>query len=91
MESFEADLNVSGIDGPVPAVFIRAPRFVRLGDDVEVLASCRGEAVLVREDHVLAATFHPELTDDDRLHRMFVDVVSGRHRQSGSAATRVAS
>ena len=74
VDSFETDLDVAGVGADVPAMFIRAPRFRSLGSGVEVLGSHRGEPVLVREGRVLAATFHPELTGDDRLHRLFLDL-----------------
>jgi 5'-phosphate synthase pdxT subunit len=64
----------SGEPSPLPLVFIRAPRIERVGDRVEVLARHRGEPVLVREGNVTAATFHPELTSDPRVH----DAVFGR-------------
>jgi 5'-phosphate synthase pdxT subunit len=57
-------------------MFIRAPRFERLGPGVETLAALSGEPVLVRQGRLLAATFHPELTDDDRLHRLFLGIVA---------------
>jgi pyridoxal 5'-phosphate synthase pdxT subunit len=65
-DSFEA--TADGGDG-LPLVFIRAPRIVRAGAAVEVLAKLRGEAILVRQNSVTAATFHPELTADTRVHR----------------------
>ena len=61
--------SASAADGPLPLVFIRAPRFTRVGPNVAVLARHRGEPVLVREGNVTAATFHPELTGDTRVHR----------------------
>jgi pyridoxal 5'-phosphate synthase pdxT subunit len=64
----------AGEPSPLPLVFIRAPRIERVGDRVEVLARHRGEPVLVREGNVTAATFHPELTSDPRVH----DAVFGR-------------
>jgi 5'-phosphate synthase pdxT subunit len=64
----------SGERSPLPLVFIRAPRIQRVGDRVEVLARHRGEPVLVREGNITAATFHPELTSDPRVH----DAVFGR-------------
>ncbi|HEX2026638.1 MAG TPA: pyridoxal 5'-phosphate synthase glutaminase subunit PdxT [Nitriliruptorales bacterium] len=76
LESFETDLDVTGLDGgPLHAVFIRAPWVQRAGDDVEVLAEVDGHPVLVRQGYLLAAAFHPELTDDRRLHRAFVTLV----------------
>jgi len=73
IDSFEADLDVKGIDGePFRAVFIRAPVVERVGPEVEVLASVEGRPVLCRQDHVLVAAFHPELGDDPRLHELFL-------------------
>lgn len=77
VESFEADLQVRGLETPFRAVFIRAPLFVRLGEGVEVLAEYAGRPVLVQGGRVLAASFHPELTPDLRLHRKFVELAQG--------------
>ncbi|MEC0372192.1 pyridoxal 5'-phosphate synthase glutaminase subunit PdxT [Paenibacillus chibensis] len=74
-ESFEADLDVKGIDEPIRAVFIRAPLIRSVGDQVDVLSSYNGEIVAARQGHLLASSFHPELTDDYRLHQYFVDMV----------------
>lgn len=87
VDSFETDVEVTGFDHPFHAVFIRAPRIERAATDVEVLARHDGDPVLVRRGNVLAASFHPELTSDDRVHRLFADMVRGasgtgnRHRQ----------
>lgn len=62
--------------GPLEMVFIRAPRIVRTGDAVETLAERDGAPVLVRQGHLLAATFHPELTVDGRVHKLFVEMVA---------------
>lgn len=70
-QSFEATLDVAAVHGPLQAVFIRAPRFGALGPGVEVLAVHDGEPVLVRQGRVLAATFHPEIAGDGRLHQLF--------------------
>ncbi|MCQ4333034.1 pyridoxal 5'-phosphate synthase glutaminase subunit PdxT [Natronomonas sp. F2-12] len=67
-DSFEAALDVSGLDEPFPAVFIRAPTIDEVGPDVEVLATVEDRPVAVREGNVLGTSFHPELTDDSRLH-----------------------
>jgi 5'-phosphate synthase pdxT subunit len=67
VSSFEADLDFDG--EPLHAVFIRAPWVEEVGDDVEVLAEVNGHPVAVRADNVLAVAFHPELTDERRLHR----------------------
>jgi 5'-phosphate synthase pdxT subunit len=81
-QSFEADLEVEGI-GPDPlrAVFIRAPWIERHGPGVEVLASWEGHPVVVREGSVLACAFHPELTDDGRIHALFMAMVSEAARE----------
>jgi 5'-phosphate synthase pdxT subunit len=76
-DSFEIDLPWTEDPLPVRGVFIRAPRIRALGPGVRVLAEIEGEPVLVREGAVLAATFHPELTEDPRLHRYFVEEVQG--------------
>jgi pyridoxal 5'-phosphate synthase pdxT subunit len=73
LQSFEADLAVEGLgDEPLRAVFIRAPWVERHGPGVEVLASHEGHPVAIREGGVLACAFHPELTDDSRLHALFM-------------------
>lgn len=72
LDSFETDLDVVGLDAPFHAVFIRAPFVERIGDDVEVLAEHDGIPVLVRSGSCTVAAFHPELTDDNRLHELFV-------------------
>jgi pyridoxal 5'-phosphate synthase pdxT subunit len=75
--SFEGDVAFSGFDDPVHAVFIRAPWVERVGEGVEVLASAAGHPVAVRQGSVLATSFHPEMTGDRRIHRLFVDMVNG--------------
>jgi pyridoxal 5'-phosphate synthase pdxT subunit len=75
VDSFEAAIAVPLLgEDPVTGVFIRAPRFRSVGPEVEVLASFEDAPVLVREGSVLALTFHPELTGDERIHRLFVDM-----------------
>ena len=76
VDSFETDIVVCGLTESFHAVFIRAPRITRCGSEVEVLAEHDGAAVLVRSNAVMAASFHPELANDDRIHRMFLDVVT---------------
>jgi 5'-phosphate synthase pdxT subunit len=73
VDSFESDLDVKGFDTPFHGVFIRAPVVERAGDDIEVLAEYNGQPVLVRHGNVLAAAFHPELSDDNRVHRLFLE------------------
>lgn len=81
VDSFEADLDVSGFNDPMHAVFIRAPWIDKVGADVEVLASVvepggDEHPVLVRQGRILASSFHPELTGDTRLHQMLVDSIA---------------
>jgi 5'-phosphate synthase pdxT subunit len=77
LQSFEADLAIEGIGSePLRAVFIRAPRVSRHGSGVEVLASLDGHPVAIRGEGVLACAFHPELTDDLRLHALFLAMVT---------------
>ena len=72
IESFEADIDVDGLAGAFGAVFIRAPSVERTGGDVEVLARHEGRAVLCRSGAVTVAAFHPELSDDPRIHARFL-------------------
>jgi len=69
-DSFEAPLDIAGLDEPFPAVFIRAPLIDAVGDDVAVLADWDGSPVAVRQGPVVATSFHPELTDDNRVHEL---------------------
>jgi pyridoxal 5'-phosphate synthase pdxT subunit len=78
VDSFEGDIAFAGLDGPVRAVFIRAPWVERAGDDVRVLARASGHVVAVRQGPRLATAFHPEMTGDRRIHQLFVDMVTGR-------------
>lgn len=87
IDSFETNLEVAGEDGPLKAVFIRAPRFEATAPHVEVLATLGEEPVLVRQDTILAATFHPELTDDHRLHRRFLEMAARQDRPVTARAT----
>lgn len=81
--SFEAWLDAPALgDGPLPGVFIRAPRLLALGPDVEVLARHQQQPVLVRQGRVLCATFHPELTQDTRVHRLFLSWVRTSQERS---------
>jgi 5'-phosphate synthase pdxT subunit len=74
-QSFQADLVFGSGEGPLlPTVFIRAPLVVSVGPEVEVLASLNDAPVLVREGHLLASAFHPELTPDRRVHRLFAEM-----------------
>ncbi|MDQ1911200.1 pyridoxal 5'-phosphate synthase glutaminase subunit PdxT [Paenibacillus sp. GD4] len=74
-ESFETDLKVKGIGEDVRAVFIRAPLIESVGTGVEILSTYQDQIVAARQGHLLAASFHPELTDDERMHAYFLDMV----------------
>ncbi|HTA56056.1 MAG TPA: pyridoxal 5'-phosphate synthase glutaminase subunit PdxT [Candidatus Acidoferrales bacterium] len=77
-ESAEVDLRIETLGSrPFPAIFIRAPWIERAGPGVELLAKRNGRGVMVREGNVLATSFHPELTDDPRVHQYFLDMVIG--------------
>jgi 5'-phosphate synthase pdxT subunit len=82
IDSFETDGSVPALGKePLRLVFIRAPRIRRVGPGVEVIASLDGEPILVRQERVLAGTFHPELSGDPRVHRLFAamaEVAAGR-------------
>ena len=75
VRSFEADVELDGDEIPLRGVFIRAPRIRDAGADVEVLGELDGEPVLVRDGRLLLASFHPELTDDLRVHELFLQLV----------------
>lgn len=92
VDSFETDLAITGIAEPVRAVFIRAPWVEHIGPAVEVLAAVDGHPVAVRQGAVLATSFHPEVGHragggDDRIHRLFLDVVDGRPAPVAAVAT----
>ena len=74
-ESFEAPLDVDDLDSPFPGVFIRAPWVDKVGADVEVLATIDDHPVMVRQGRILATSFHPELTDDGRIHEMLLNLI----------------
>ena len=77
LNSFQEQLEVTGLQSPLPAVFIRAPVIEGVcGDHVEVLAETRGLPAVVRQANILAASFHPELTEDTRLHQMFLSMAA---------------
>jgi 5'-phosphate synthase pdxT subunit len=75
VRSFEAEVHLTDDDLPLRGVFIRAPRVRELGPSVEVLGELDGEPVLVRDGRMLLASFHPELTDDLRVHELFLQIV----------------
>lgn len=74
-DSFEGELDFTGIENPVDSVFIRAPQIEKVGDDVQVLATVNERVVAARQDHVLVTSFHPELTEDLQVHQYFVEMI----------------
>jgi 5'-phosphate synthase pdxT subunit len=85
VDSFEADVSVAGLgDIPFRGVFIRAPRIEEVGPDVEVLARLRDEPVAVRQGRHVGLTFHPEMTGDDRIHRLFLEHVDAARSESAA-------
>ncbi|RAP73344.1 pyridoxal 5'-phosphate synthase glutaminase subunit PdxT [Paenibacillus montanisoli] len=83
-ESFETDLDIKGINEPVRAVFIRAPLIKEVSPSVDVLSTYNGEIVTARQGHLLASSYHPELTDDYRLHAYFLDMA----KEAAAAAAK---
>lgn len=76
IHSFEAPVELDAIEGnPFRGVFIRAPRITRAGDAVEIIGTHEGAPVAVRQGAVIALTFHPELSGDDRMHRLFLESI----------------
>jgi pyridoxal 5'-phosphate synthase pdxT subunit len=86
LHSFEADVTIQGLgDEPVRAVFIRAPWIDSAGPEVEVLAELDGHPVVARQGNMLVAAFHPELTDDLRLHSLFLALAGGNNRRPAAS------
>ncbi|MCL7874725.1 pyridoxal 5'-phosphate synthase glutaminase subunit PdxT [Bacillus altitudinis] len=75
VDSFEADVEVKGLDAPFTGVFIRAPHIISADESVEVMAEYDGRIVMAKENNILGCSFHPELTDDHRLTQLFVEMV----------------
>jgi len=83
IRSFEADVEIAGIEGgPIRCIFIRAPWIAEHGGEVEVLGELEGHPVAARQGSMLAVSFHSELGDDDRLHRLFLASVEGGERSA---------
>ncbi|MED2974639.1 pyridoxal 5'-phosphate synthase glutaminase subunit PdxT [Fictibacillus sp. B-59209] len=80
VDSFEADLHIEGVGEDVNGVFIRAPYIVEVGEEVEVLSVHNERIVAAKQGHFLCAAFHPELTDDYRLHQFFVEMASQKKK-----------
>lgn len=75
IDSFEANIEIKGMEAPFQALFIRAPYIISTGDQVEILARIDEKIVAARCDHLLVSAFHPELTDDNRFYKMFSEMV----------------
>lgn len=89
LQSFEADVSIDGIgEDPLRAIFIRAPWVERAGPGVDVLAAYEGHPVAIREGGVLATAFHPELTDDPRLHALFMAITTEARKRAHEEAKR---
>ena len=88
LDSFSAEglIHLSKEEHPQPMVFIRAPRIIEIGKNVKVLASYKNDIVCIKQDHIIAATFHPELTDNHQMHRYFISMV---HTQQSNYAEKV--
>ena len=80
IDSFEADLEIKGLDAPFNAVFIRAPHIISAGPDTEVLCEYDGKIVMVRNAQFLGCSFHPELTSDHRITEYFIHMISVEHQ-----------
>jgi len=83
-ESFEVDLEVKDVAEDFRAVFIRAPLILEVGSDVDVLSVHKDQVVAARQGHLMVASFHPELTDDERLHRYFLELVQTYQTQAAT-------
>ena len=89
LQSFEAELDFAGVgDEPVRAVFIRAPWIERRGPGVEVLAEWQGHPVAIRDGDVLACSFHPELTDDSRVHALLMAMATSARERAAEGVGR---
>ena len=84
VDSFISAVETSLPGGPLEAVFIRAPRITEVGQRVAIIATLKGEPVMVRQANLIAATFHPELTEDDRTHRLLVELAETQSRQKAA-------
>lgn len=86
VDSFESEVELIGIDGVIPAIFIRAPWVESVGDDVQVLGKVAGHPVAVRSERVLVTSFHPEISGDTRVHELFVRMVQEASQAVDAAA-----
>ena len=79
IDSFEADITITGLDANFHAIFIRAPRITKVNNEVKVLAHFENDPVIIRQNKLLATVFHPELSNDDRVHSYFVTQIVQSH------------
>ena len=79
-ESFQSEVQIPLLNGFVPATFIRAPRIVQVGDDVEILGQWNGDAVVVRQNAIMACAFHPEIEGETRLHRLWIEGIQTKEQ-----------
>ena len=75
-ESFESELDISGIGNNYKGVFIRAPAAISIGPQVQILSKFDGKIIAVKQNNIIGTSFHPELSDDPRLHRFFIDLIT---------------
>jgi len=74
-ESFEKKIKIKNFNSPFNAVFIRAPAITKVGDNIDIYAKINKKIVMARKDNILAVSFHPELTNDLRVHKLFLDMI----------------
>ncbi len=74
-ESFEAELNIKGLEGPFPAIFIRAPLITRVWGKCQEMARYENFIVMAKQENLMALSFHPELSSDTRIHEMLIEMV----------------
>ena len=84
-DSFSTNLSIKSFDDPFEGIFIRAPKFESINGSIEVLASVRDNPVLIRQENILAATFHPELTNDTRIHEYFLKMVLEKKKSEANS------
>jgi len=75
-DSFESELDITGIGSNYKGIFIRAPAVISIGSHVQILSKFDGKIVAVRQDNIIGTSFHPELSDDYRMHRFFIDLIT---------------
>jgi 5'-phosphate synthase pdxT subunit len=81
-DSFESDLDISGITNNYKGIFIRAPSVISTGPKVQILSKFGGKIVAVRQENIIGTSFHPELSNDSGMHRMFIELVTNWKKES---------